>query len=237
MKSMIVTGFVPDAFPAKHLSQEKFRALGERLKAALGDRVRAFETSFDNCWATREILRDETGKPLPVMPSCAEVPADRFATPEDMVRSNAVLLQRFEWLFDAACPRHVAPEVLAWVEWSALKQRGVTEEVLQKFADDLERLPPFHGVCAPGCWPLCPIDDSIAHWRFVGSCFVVHRDFVWKLFEAVRGVATLRASVTGKISWDMNTLAFVELLNVIPFRWYKADHDETQFLNYARAVS
>jgi len=237
MRSLIVTGFVPDAFPSQHLSQDEFRDLGERLKAALGDRLRVFGTPFEYCWAAREILHDHNGDPLPVLPSCADVPADRFATPQDMARSNAVLLQRFEWLFDAAYQTPVPTEVLAWVEWSALKQRGVTEEVLQQFADDLERLPPFRGVCAPGCWPMMPINDSEAHWRFVGSSFVVHRDYAFPLFAAIRDVASARAKITGKISWDMNTLAFVELLNVIPFRWYKADHDETQFTRYREAVA
>ena len=131
MKSLIVTGFVPDAFPAKHLSQEEFRTLGERLKAALGDRVRAFETPFRDCWAAREILRrDDYGDRTDLLPSCANPPADRFSTPQDMVRSNVVLLQRFSWLWSAFVERQDT-EVLAWVEWSALKQRGVTEEVLQ----------------------------------------------------------------------------------------------------------
>lgn len=236
MKSLIVTGFVPDAFPARHLSQDQFRALGERLRAALGGKLRAFETPFRDCWAARDILRDDYGNErADLLPSCANPPADRFATPQDMVRSNVVLLQRFAWLWSAFIERQDT-EVLAWVEFSALKQSGVTEAVLQRFAVDLERLPPFHGVCAPGCWPLSPIDDSEAHWRFVGSCFVVHRDYTRRLYDAVRGVATTRARVTNRISWDMNTLAFVELLNAIPFRWYRANHDETQFVNYAGAV-
>jgi hypothetical protein len=230
MKARIVTGFVPDAFPAKHLSQEQFRSLGARLKDAAGDCLMAFETPFAECWVPQKLdLRQ-------LLPSCANPPADRFATPQDMVRSNAVLLQRFQWLYEAAAADDDA-EVLAWVEYSALKQTNVTEDVIRQFARDLQEVKPFDGVCAGGCWPIGPINDSEAHWRFVGSCFVVHADWVLDLYEAVREVVLTRTSITGRLSWDMNTLAFVEILNVIPFKWFKANHDETQFLNYRKALT
>jgi hypothetical protein len=46
-------------------------------------------------------------------------------------------------------------------------------------------------------------------------------------------VASLRARLTGRLSWDMNTMAYVELLEALPVRWYPANHDQTQFTNYA----
>jgi hypothetical protein len=230
MKARIVTGYVPDAFPAKHLSQEQFRSLGERLKVAAGDCLMPFETPFDYCWLPQARSVEH------LLPSCLNPPADRFATPQDMVRSNAVLLQRFYWLY-AASRADPDAEVFAWVEWSALKQTNVNEDVIRQFAQDLQDVKPFDGVCAGGCWPMGPINDSEAHWRFVGSCFVVHADWVKELYEAVRGVVTTRTTITGRLSWDMNTLAFVELLSVIPFKWFAANHDEKQFLNYRKALA
>jgi hypothetical protein len=230
MKARIVTGFVPDAFPARHLSQEQFRSLGQRLRSAAGDCLVEFETPFSRCWVPRAMDIES------LRPSCLNPPADRFATPQDMVRSNAVLLQRFQWIWEAAIT-HADVEAFAWVEYSALKQTNVTEAVISQFARDLQEVEPFDGVCAGGCWPLQPFDDSEAAWRFVGSCFVVHRNWALKLFDAVHSVVNMRARVTGKLSWDMTTLAYVELLNCIPFKWFKANHDETQFLNYRKALA
>ena len=49
-----------------------------------------------------------------------------------------------------------------------------------------------------------------------------------------KDVVTLRTEITGRLSWDMNSMAYVELLDVLPIRWYRADHDKTQFTNYGR---
>ena len=137
MKALCVTGFVDNPFPARHLSQTDCRGLGDRLKAALGDRLLAFDQgwSLPQCWAHR-LLEQNPG----LVPSCASPPADRFASPADMVRSNIVLLQRYFWMAAAAAARPDV-DVLAWVEYTVLKQRGVTGEVLAGFADALERTP------------------------------------------------------------------------------------------------
>jgi hypothetical protein len=54
------------------------------------------------------------------------------------------------------------------------------------------------------------------------------------VYRAVREVVTLRTEMTGRLSWDMNTMAYVELLDVLPVRWYPANHDETQFARYGK---
>lgn len=227
MKALCVTGFVPNAFPAKHLSADRCRELGDGLKAALGDRLHAFDEGWglDDCWAY-ELLRANPG----LMPSCASPPADRFREPADMTRSNIVLLQRYAWMARAA-GHFPDVDVLAWVEYTVLKQRGVTPEVLAGFADALERYP-CDAVTLPGCWQKSPINDSQAHWRFVGSCWVCPARLAVDVFRAVQTVASLRAELTGRLSWDMNTFAYVELLDCLPLHWYPGNHDETQFTNY-----
>lgn len=226
MSAILVTGFVPDAYPAKHLSASECRDLGDRLADAAGDRLVAYEDPWLGCWAADLVRRHRVR-----LPSSRFLPTDRFESPEDYVRSNVVLLQRFQWLARAAAA-HPEADTLAWVEWTVLKQNGVTPEVIRQFVADLDRHP-CRGIAAPGCWPMSPIDDGEAHWRFVGSCLVVDRTCVHPLLTAIQTVASLRIALTGKISWDMNTLAYVELLGVLPFRWYAANHDETQFTRYA----
>lgn len=229
MKALAVTGFVHNPFPARHLTGSQCADLGGRLKAALGDRLHSFNAGWrlQDCWAYK-LLEDNPG----LMPSCASPPADRFHEPADMTKSNIVLLQRYWWMRKAA-EFYPDVDVFAWIEYTVLKQSGVTADVLRSFVDALERHP-CDAVTLPGCWQKSPINDAEAHWRFVGSCWVCPRHLIGPLFDAVETVASLRARLTGKLSWDMNTMAYVELLDVLPVRWYPANHDETQFTNYGR---
>jgi hypothetical protein len=229
MKAMIVTGFVKDAFPAKHLAGSQCADLGGRLKRAAAGRIHAFDAGWrlQDCWAY-QLLEENPD----LSPSCTNPPPDRFHCPADMVRSNIVLLQRYWWMRQAA-ELHPDVDVFAWVEYTALKQTRVTEEVIRSFADTLERRP-CEAITLPGCWPKMPVNDAEAHWRFCGSCWICPRQLAAPLFDAVQAVASLRARLTGKLSWDMNTMAYVELLEALPIRWYAANHDETQFSHYER---
>lgn len=227
MKALCVTGFVPNAFPARHLTLDQCHDYGRRLRVACGDSLVVYDNwRIEDCWAY-QLLADNPG----LMPSCANPPADRFCSPAHMTLSNIVLLQRFEWMRLAAA-EHDA-DVFAWVEYTCLKQRNVTEDVLRAFVERLQ-VTPCHAVTLPGCWHRSMINDADAHWRFVGSCWVCPRALVDKVADAVKTVASLRARLTGRLSWDMNTLAYVELLDCLPFGWYEAGHDETQFLRYGR---
>lgn len=225
MKAMCVTGFVPNAFPARHLSLEQCRKYGRRLKDACGDSMVAYDNwRIEDCWA-HGLLRDNPS----MLPSCANPPEDRFEKPVDMTLSNIVLLQRYEWMQMAAA--ECDADVFAWIEYTCLKQRNVTELVLRTFVERLQSTP-CDAVTLPGCWQRGLIDDSKAHWRFVGSCWVCPRHLVTPAADAVKTIASLRARLTGRLSWDMNTFAYVELLDCLPIRWYEAGHDETQFLRY-----
>ena len=228
-RAMAVTGFVDNAFPARHLTQGTARGYGERLTSCLGTRVHAFDVGWglDDCWA-RRLLEENPG----LLPSDENPPADRYATPEDAARSNIVLLQRYEWMRLAA-ELHPDVDVFAWVEYTVLKQRNVTESVIRGFLDTLEQMP-VDAITLPGIWPKGPIDDRAAHWRFAGSCWIAPRSLLEPLADVIKEVATLRTRRTGRISWDMNTMAYVELLDVLPIRWYPGDHDETQFTGFRR---
>lgn len=227
MKAMAVTGYVANAFPAKHLSTGQFRAFGERLKKAIPGKIHAFDENWTikDCWAWPLMEQNPN-----LMPSDVNPPADRFLEPQHAALSNIVLLQRYDWMRRAG-ELHPDVDVFAWIEYSVLKQCNVTEKVIQNFMRVLEEKA-FDAVSLPGCWPKGLIDDSRAHWRFAGSCWVCPRKYLNPVFKAVQTVATLRTEMTGKISWDMNTMAYVELLDVLPVRWYAAGHDETQFSNY-----
>lgn len=229
MKVLAVTGFVPDAFPAKHLSQEKCRALGQQLKDALGERLHAFDPyPFDECWFSSLAYCEW------VRPDFPDPPKDRFETPNDMVRSNVVLLQRYTWLSMAA---RMFPDVkaVAWIEYTIFKQAGITSEVLNRFLDKLERFQGLDAIMLPGCWEKKPVVSGTAHWRFVGSCGVYPRSLVGSMETQIQDVVDKRVTLTGKLDMDMNAAAYVEHLNILPIIWYPANHDASQFDNFPEA--
>lgn len=226
-KVMAVTGFVPNAFPAKHLSEQKCRELGQGIKNALGNKLCSFDKGWDleNCWAFNLLLKNPE-----LICSDINPPTDRYENAKDAAKSNIVLLQRYEWMGVA---KHLYPDVdvFAWIEYTALKQSGVTEDSLRQFIDLIENN--YHdAISLPGMWDKKPVDDRFAHWRFAGSAWVCPQQYVDPLEHAIKTIASLRSNITGKISWDMNTMAFVELLDILPIRWYRADHNETQFTNF-----
>lgn len=227
LKVMAVTGFVPNAFPAKHLSELQCRDYGDRLKSSSGDRICCFDNDWylNKCWAYK-FLEDNPN----LLPSDINPPKDRYASPKDSAISNIILLQRYEWMRLA---KELNPDVdvFAWIEYTVFKQRNITEKIIEDFLNALENKE-YDSISLPGIWDKKPIDDKFAHWRFAGSVWVCPRKYIDDVADSIKTVATLRTNKTGKISWDMNTMAFVELLDILPIRWYYGNHDETQFTNF-----
>jgi hypothetical protein len=226
MKVKVLTGYFP-AFQAKHLTEQQFRDYGALLEDATDGNIRVFGSGYQlrDCWAHRylEAIPD-------LRPSDPHPALDRFATPHDMVCSNIAILQRFTWLQVAAAAE---PDVDQWVwlEYTIMKQPNVTAPVIKKFIQDVA-LTPHAKVSLPGCWDKAPVNDNAICWRFVGSCWVCPGVLASTFAQAAKTVIDLRTRHTGTISWDVNTLAFLELLDVIPMRWYRGNHDATQLTNY-----
>jgi len=215
MKVMAVTGFVPNAFPARHLSETQCRDLGDKLKAAIPQNIHAFDQGWNlsDCWA-HKFLRDNPA----LMPSDSNPPNDRYAEPQHAAISNIVLLQRYEWMKMAADIHHDV-DIFAWIEYTVFKQRNIKESVVQDFIGDVS-FKDYDAISLPGCWSKGLIDDSKAHWRFAGSVWVCPRKYIYNLNESIRTVVDLRTRMNGKISWDMNSMAYIELLDILPIRWY-----------------
>ena len=228
-KVKAVTGYVYNAFAAKHLNPTQFQDYGARLKQALGDRIVAFDENWQlaDLWAHKLLAENPH-----LLPSDHNPPKDRYDTPRDAAISNIVLLQRYEWMRLAA-ELHRDVDTFAWIEYSVLKQRNVTEQVLRDFLDKLEETE-VQAITLPGEWEKKPIQDHAVHWRFAGSCWICPRPLAKPLAETIQTVATLRTKQTGRVSWDMNTMAYVELLDVLPIQWYRGGHDETQFTGFGR---
>lgn len=226
-KVKVLTGYFP-AFPAKHLSEDQFRGYGNQLREVVGDgniRVMGAGYTLSDCWA-HQFLVD---MPL-LLPSDRNPAPDRFINAGAMVASNIVILQRFEWLRMAAL---IDPEVDVWVwlEYTIMKQPGVTGPVIKKFLDEVAQYD-YTAVSIPGCWPKAPVDDGAICWRFCGSTWVCPHHLVSAFSKGAKEIIAWRTRATGTISWDVNTMAYLELLDVVPIRWYPGNHDETQLTNF-----
>lgn len=226
-----LTGYFP-AFPARHLNEDQFRALGSKLLDALPDQISVFGEGYTlrDCWAHRFLLENPG-----LLPSDHHPAKDRFASPRDMVASNIAILQRFQWL-QLAAVQHPEVDTWVWLEYTICKQPGVTGAVIRNFMN-LVAYAPFDAVSLPGCWPKGFVDDSVINWRFCGSCWICPSHLVKRFAEGAKAVATLRTEMTGTISWDVNTLASLELLDVVPMRWYQGNHDASQLTNYLGDVA
>ncbi len=224
MTTRVFTGYFP-AFKAKHLTEDQFRSLGGKLVAATDAMEFGIGYALDSCWASRFLAENPSLKPSDRSPA-----PDRFETPMDMVRSNIAILQRFEWLAIAA-KRHPEVDNFVWLEYTLFKQPGITEDLVKEFLRTVDEHP-HDAISIPGCWPKQPIDDGAICWRFCGSAWVCPAQYAAELYHAVKHIVKLRVRATGTISWDVNTLAYLELLDLLPIRWYPGNHDATQLINY-----
>lgn len=224
IKVRAFNGFVPDAFPAKHQSMQQMEAWRSQLREATD--VLELQTSIEHCWAY-----DAAEKFGPLYSADhPHEPADRYATPRDAVISQCVLHQRFFWVTQAVL---IDPsvDIWAWIEPTIFKQRGVTAAVIQQFIEDIEDHP-VDAISLPGVWDKRPVVAPVNHWRFCGSAWVCPRKYAESAFRVAMVLTAMRADLTKRICWDNSTWSYIELLNVLPMRWYPGNHDETQLTGY-----
>lgn len=223
----VFNGFVRDPFNVIHQTPGQMQEWYDKLRDSVPDVTTMTEARLEDCWAYDMVHR--IGSPVYSADHPNE-PRDRYLTPTDALRSQILLHQRFYWLSKIAQKR---PEIdtWCWIEGTVFKQRGVTKEVIQRFVRDVTEFP-FAAISLPGVWPKQPIKDEVNHWRFVGSTWVCPKQYVLPLFNTVLDVVMLRTRLTKRLCWDNSTLSYIELLNVLPMRWYPGNHDETQFTNY-----
>jgi hypothetical protein len=207
----------------------------DQLRAAAPTMVTFTDCPLEMTWAWRMVkaVEEETDQPVYSADHPNE-PRDRYACPQDAVRSQCVLHERFHWLLRA---HHLHPEVETWVwlEPTIFKQRGITHELVQQFLQDVETHP-VDAISLPGIWPKMAINDPINHWRFAGSCWVCPAKYAHDVYYTARDLVHLRTRCTNRLCWDNSSWSYLELLNVLPMRWYPGNHDETQMTGYLTGI-
>ena len=217
VKLKVVTGYVP--IPRHPRPSSWYGAHGEKFKELALVPVHPFYNRLEECWLKRFL----DTLPFKVTHSEGDNPA------KNTLAYHIVQHQKFNWLVHAsfADPQ---PDVFVWMDYGIFGSiPGVTATVILDFLDRV-RADDF---AVPGCWPFRPdIPDEFPSWRFCGGLMIVPREYIQRLFHAVRYNTRGHIDLTRNVSWEVNTLARIERDADLPFRWYLADHDGSMFGNY-----
>lgn len=210
----VVTGYVQlSDHPRSH---GEYELLGARLNALREAPVLPFRCVLRDCWL------DEHTRDKDVVHAVAD-------NPKKNTRAyHVVQHQKTAWLMHAC---EIAPhaDVLIWLDYGIFHQPGVTAARIDDFLRAVRVRPEF---AIPGAWEHSSGVVDWPDWHFCGSTIVVPREHVQGFHEAVRDVTLERLVRDNYLTWEVNDWAAVADQGNLPIRWYKADHNQTQFTNY-----
>jgi hypothetical protein len=214
---LIVTGFVP--IPNHPRAECTYHRLADPLRRLHWNKT-IFQQPLSSCWLAKhlDVTRDE------VHPAQADNPKKN--TPE----YHIVQHQKFQWLASAA-ETDEDYDPLVWIDYGIFHVSGITRDAVEGF---LDRVHEETHVTLPGCWKRTniPISDDYPCWRFCGGLIICPRNKAVALCQAVMLDICQHISRTKRLSWEVNTLARVEQRDLVSFRQYQADHNETMFTEY-----
>lgn len=226
-KVKVVTGYVP--LKVKHMAPAAYREHQSALVDAVGgDNIRVFDQfPYEACWLAQH-------NP-PMVGANARAP-DRFDTDEEHARSNVVCSQFVEWAATAVSEDPTIDVVVSLTS-TVLKQGDFTNKRveahhIQAFLDKVARYD-FQDIPFPGITKNRGIINAVGdNWRFCGSTHIWPAKWLERIrctykFEALRFIRHV-----GKTPLDLAIWPAVEITSLLPFRWYQAEYDYTQFTNF-----
>lgn len=222
-KVKVVTGFVP--ITGHPRSQETYKGLGQQLSDALGEAslVVYFERISD-LWLAQFLEKLPALEP-PLRWAKADNPA------KNSLEWHCVQYQKFAWLVRAANEDQES-DAFVWIDYGIMSQPGITAEVVRDFLRKIQK----NDFALPGCWPavLNPPDEH-PYWRFLGSLMVVPRVDTHSMLRLMQAYTRVYVRAMQQVTFEINILARIEpLLSRVGLRWYKADHNASQFANYGK---
>ncbi len=210
----VVTGFTH--LPG-HPRAGAYEALGSRLLEICGG-YNFYRGELEDTWLF-QMLREIGGE---FTHSVSDNPQ------KNTIEYQCVTHEKFRWLARAR-EEDSQSEVFIWIDYGVLHNPRITPEHIQTFLNRITD----QRFAIPGCWAEKYVDyEQHPNWRFCGAVMVVPRAWVLPFYEAARESVREYILRTRNISWDVNTMARVELAGKIPIEWYQADHDETMFTAY-----
>lgn len=213
MRVKLVTAYVP--IPNHPRSPAEYGELGEKLGGVPVPK-KAFYSRVENLWMWKLATRH----PAPLQISAGDNPAKNSLAYHCVNHEKTTFLK-------TASDEDPSADVLVWVDYGIFHQPGITNQAIYEFCEKLND----KAIYIPGCWDK-PEEISDAHpcWRFCGSVLACPKQYVDALDFAVRRQANFTVGKFNRVTWEVNTWARVEHWNRnLPIKWYKADHNETQF--------
>jgi hypothetical protein len=219
----VVTGFIE--IPNHPRTGEDYKALGEKLfEACKPHEVLCFDDPAAG-WETTML-----GRYMYNVVNIRHARADNPA--KNTLAYHCIQNQKAEWLYEAMKQDTANPaDVYCWIDYGILHlaHKGVTTKVIRKFLDKIQD---YERITAPGCWNRSPtVDPSQPCWRFCGGVIVVPRRLVEQFYKLFRSVMLQYIQIDQLVTWEVNTLARMELLDQLPMTVYMADHDNRMFTN------
>lgn len=234
-KVCLVTAFVP--LPVSHLTESQYKDLGAKLKrAASAHTVASFEEDqLEQCWL-HQVVPD-----ILKYPPAAPVPGDRFATPEINVMSHVIQHNRTTWAIRAE-QLHPDADVFVWADYGVIKQGGhtarpVMEPMISKF---LDKVAVYDGddIPYPGIDRYAKIDPFGNNWRFCGSLHIWPKRYLRAIDIAYKAELLEFIGKHQKVPLDLAIWPAVQDNHqYLPFRFYQAEYDYTQFTEFPDASS
>jgi hypothetical protein len=212
MRARLVTAYVPIVDHPRGV--QEYGELGEKL-GGVPVRKKAFYQEVGTTWLA-EYLRL-----LPFRPSWSTADNPQ----KNSLAYHCVQHQKTSWLRQAAA--EYDDDIFVWIDYGIFHQPGVCNEAIVRFMEGLDD----EAIYAPGCWPMGPVHQDRPCWRFCGSVLAVPARLVNDLDDAVRREAKDHVAFCRNVEWEVNTWARVEQNQLLPWRWYQADHDVSQFWN------
>jgi len=215
----VVSAYVP--IPDHPRPEAEYRQRGMKLQQALDGRaLRVFEDDLCDMWMTKFV--NEITNPHPIHHQQGDNPAKN--TPA----YHAVNHNKLEWL-ERAMAEDPDAETFIWMDYGIMVLPGFSAKLLTDFLDRIM----VNDLAIPGCWDKRPVNTTYPCWRFCGSLLCVPRDDVFPLNRAFKAVTKQYVQTMRDISWEVNMLAMMELLNIgPPIRWYLADHNARMLTGY-----
>lgn len=229
-KVTVVSGFVP--LDVLHMKATQYMELGEKMFAAA--RKAGAETSFRRCALTDCWSFDLCAGRKPA----TDTPPDRYATPEDHVRSHIVQHTRTQWAQEAVA--EYPADVVVWLDLGVLKQGKHTGKLIDP--DDVSwfveavQMYPFSDIPFPGITGRDPWLPHGNNWRFCGSTHIWPTKWLDAIDHSYRYNLRHFVHEYDRVPLDLAIWPLVEFNSGLPFKWYQAEYDNTQLRNFPCAL-
>lgn len=214
----LVTGFVP--IPNHPRSAEEYQALGRQWTEPLA--IEGYSIHKGVCPVEKTALRPYVNAMTTW--KVGDNPA------KNTMEYHLAQHQKMMFIYEAYQNTPVHPDAYVWIDLGIMHIPGMSVDVIRNYANRVEA---GDTIDIPGCWSKeeaeLILETDYPVWRFCGGLIKVPSSLVPKFCVQTIVGAAAWLKLSNKLEWEVNTLARLEQLDILPLRWYKADHDATMF--------